>query len=397
MLGIGLVVAILPVLAFFLHSLIDGHYKLVPDFVYQDTSFLDDLPSDDRIKRFALKIPVPNDPYESVLHAWLFTPASSNSSSQDTFPIIIMSHGIGGQKDMGLTRYGEEFVSAGYATLMFDYRHFGGSFTLKKSPYRNYINPWMHFQDIQTVLEYVQTDNLKEFGVDSDRIVLWGSSFAGGHVLAATSTLPAQHRIIPSLKGTHGLRAVISQIPHLNGKLATKQAIATRGFIGTVRVLAVALADFIFSYIGPMYYSIFHPDGDKQYSPLYVPIAGITGSTAYMTMTEEGLVTYYSKHPKIYLGGWRNLAPARTMAVISLYNPENYLDTYPTDIPLLFVTAGRDTLCPPSLVEDAVARHKDRLQHTELVTVDCDHFDIYYGEPFKYAFSSMHTFLRKHL
>ena len=130
---------------------------------------------------------------------------------------------------------------------------------------------------------------------------------------------------------------------------------------------------------------------------MYVPIAGPIGSTSYMTMTEEGLKTYTSKHPKVYLGGWRNLAPARTMAVISLYNPENYLDTFPASVPLLFVTAGRDALCPPSLVEEALQRHKGKLSTSEIVTVDCDYFDIYEGEPFAHAVSAMRNFLKKHL
>jgi fermentation-respiration switch protein FrsA (DUF1100 family) len=395
MIILGYAIIILPVLAIVFQLLIDGHYKVAHDFVYQDTSFLDEMPPEDGVNRSAVIIPVPNDPYDSVLHAWLFTPETRNVSEK--IPIVIMSHGIGGQKDMGLTRYGKEFVKAGYASLMFDYRHFGGSYSKKKAPYRNYINPWMHFSDIQTVLQFVQAGNLDEVGIDQDRIALWGSSFAGGHVLAATSTLPSIHPTVSSLSGTSGLRAVISQIPHLNGKLATKQAIAVRGVLGTLRVIAVAAADYFYSLFGPAYFAIFHSDGKHQYSPLYVPIAGITGSTAYMTMSEEGLISYYSKHPDVYLGGWRNLAPARTMAVISLYNPENYLDSYPSDIPLLFVTASRDSICPPSLVEDAVLRHKKRLQKTEMVTVNCDHFDIYYGEPFEHSFAAMRNFLQKHL
>lgn len=388
---------VVPIVVIFYQMFIDGHYKLAPDFVYQDTSFLDKMEPEDGVARTVVKIPVENDPYDSVLHAWLFTPENHNTSAVDKLPIIIMSHGIGGQKDMGLTNYGKAFVKAGFATIMFDYRHFGGSYTLKKAPHRNYVNPWMHFEDIKTVLHFVQDNKLSEYGIDHDRIVLWGSSFAGGHVLAATSTLPAVHPTNPSMSGRKGLRAVISQIPHLNGKLATQQAIATRGVQGTLRVLAVAFADFVFSLVGPWFYATFYPNGEYQYSPLYVPIAGLMGQTAYMTMTEEGLETYYSKHPKVYLGGWRNLAPARTMAVISLYNPENYLDTYPTDIPLLFVTAGRDTLCPPSLVEEALQRHQQRLQLTKMVTVDCGHFDIYYGKPFQHAFSAMQTFLQNHL
>lgn len=387
---------VLPIALIFFQMSINGHYRLAPDFVHQDTSFLDNLGPEDGVDRKVVLIPVKNDPHDSVLHAWLYMPENV-ASSNTKIPIVIMSHGIGGQKDMGLARYGKAFVKAGYGALMFDYRHFGGSYSLKKAPFRNYINPWMHYSDIQTVLQFVQEGNLAKEGVDNEKIILWGSSFGGGHVLAATATLPERHPSNSSMSGTHGIRAVISQIPHLNGKLATKQAILTRGVLGTLRVLAVAGTDFVTSLVGPFMVDLLCPFVKMEYSPMYVPIAGPIGSTSYMTMTEEGLKKYTSKHPKVYLGGWRNLAPARTMAVISLYNPENYLDTFPASVPLLFVTAGRDALCPPSLVEEALQRHKGKLSTSEIATVDCDHFDIYEGEPFAHAVSAMRNFLKKHL
>lgn len=59
------------------------------------------------------------------LEGWLYEP-----SPQDPIrppPCVIMSHGLGAQKDMGLHVYAEQFAQAGMAVLLFDYRGFGGS------------------------------------------------------------------------------------------------------------------------------------------------------------------------------------------------------------------------------------------------------------------------------
>jgi predicted alpha/beta-fold hydrolase len=43
------------------------------------------------------------------------------------FPTIVMAHGLGGIKEMRLDAFAERFSLAGYACLVFDYRHFGAS------------------------------------------------------------------------------------------------------------------------------------------------------------------------------------------------------------------------------------------------------------------------------
>ena len=40
---------------------------------------------------------------------------------------IVMAHGLGGTRDAGLEPYAQRFADAGFAVLLFDYRHFGAS------------------------------------------------------------------------------------------------------------------------------------------------------------------------------------------------------------------------------------------------------------------------------
>ncbi|CAM9515668.1 unnamed protein product, partial [Heterosigma akashiwo] len=86
-------------------------------------------------------------------HAWLYTPTKHDSSR---IPVVIMGHGLGAQKDMGLQAYAEKFVSMGLAALLIDYRNFGGS---EGTP-RNLINPFRHVEDWRSAIQFVTSGGL---------------------------------------------------------------------------------------------------------------------------------------------------------------------------------------------------------------------------------------------
>lgn len=368
--------ALLPLLIFFLGRwFCDGFYEIDVNFRRSAVTRESQPLETDTYKIDTIEIPVKNDPYESVLHAWLLT-SRLNSTYSNLLPIVVMSHGIGGQKDMGLLKYGEEFAQAGYAVLIFDYRHFGGSNTKKDAPMRNFINPWNHYEDIKTVVQYIKSHELQSYGIDSNKIALWGTSFAGGHVLMASSELPAG-----------SISAIISQVPHLNGKEATKQAIASRGLIQSIRVILLGVGDLLFSHVL------------QVSSPLYVKIASQKelNEIGYMSLTKEHYTEYISKHPKVYLGGWKNLAPARMLLFLSLYNPVQTLKSF-SAAPVLFVTAKDDDLCPPRFVSEAIENADvESAKLFSHVQVHTNHFGIYGGAHFDLATKEMKTFLSKHL
>ena len=61
----------------------------------------------------------------SVGHAWLNLP--DGASEATPAPVLVMGHGLGAIKEMRLDAFAERFQAAGYACLVFDYRHFGQS------------------------------------------------------------------------------------------------------------------------------------------------------------------------------------------------------------------------------------------------------------------------------
>lgn len=64
------------------------------------------------------------------IDAWCYLPTGSVSYGKKTVPrrpVIVLAHGLSGNKTMGLDAYGATFACAGYAAVAFDYRRWGAS------------------------------------------------------------------------------------------------------------------------------------------------------------------------------------------------------------------------------------------------------------------------------
>lgn len=84
---------------------------------------------------------------------------------------------------------------------------------------------------------------------------------------------------------------------------------------------------------------------------------------------------------------WENLIAARIMLWMPLYRPIRSARRIAS--PLLIVICERDEICPPSIARRAAAiAPKGRS-----VSFDSSHFEIYFGDLFESAVSSMLSFL----
>mmetsp|Transcript_31823 Transcript_31823/g.53697 ORF Transcript_31823/g.53697 Transcript_31823/m.53697 type:complete len:398 (-) Transcript_31823:1614-2807(-) len=361
---------VLPAVTFYF--LCRGHFEYTPDFKYEagEISFVEKYRMHPNIMLQEVMIPVKQSVDESILHTWLLLPRMAEAIA---VPVVVMAHGLGAQKDMGLLGYAEKFVEHNQcAVIVLDYRHFGGSTSKSDDAsdsnpsIRNWINPWMHVEDIHTVVAAVQAGQFGE-QIDPSRMILWGTSFAGGHMLTVASAYPPNTFL-----------GVISQVPHLDGKAASLRALKSRGPVGFVRVMLLALVDLAASKLFP-----------GMFAPLYVKIVGTAQDTAYMILTEEEKYEYFKKHPTSYLGGWRNLAPARTLAMMSQYNPITAVPNL--KVPILLIAATKDVLCPIEYVRNAQSLNP---QHATLLEIDSSHFELYRGERLDLITSRMVDFIQ---
>src|SRR3954468_11946825 len=127
--------------------------------------------------------------------AWLYLPKAERP------PLVILGHGLGATREYGLEPYAEHFADAGIAALVFTYRHFGDS----GGRPRQLLDIERQLCDWAAALAYARGLD----GIDHDRIALWGTSFAGGHVLEAAAR-------------DGGVAAVVSQIPFTDGRASMR-------------------------------------------------------------------------------------------------------------------------------------------------------------------------------
>jgi uncharacterized protein len=265
-------------------------------------------------------------------------------------PCIVLGHGFGALKEGGPARVAERYAAAGYAGLAFDYRHFGES----GGEPRQLLDIGRQLDDWRAAIAFARTLE----GVDPDRIGLWGSSFAGGHVVAVAA-------------GDARIAAVISQIPHADG-IATLRAV---GLANLVRLTVAGLSDEIAGVLGG--------------GPRTIPIIGPPGSTAAMNSpdADPGYRAMYDEGFE-----WRNEFAARGALRVATYSPGRRAADL--SCPLLVQVAANDVVTPPAPAIEMAGR----APRAELIAyAGLGHFDVYRGEAYETAVSDQLEFLARHL
>jgi pimeloyl-ACP methyl ester carboxylesterase len=261
-------------------------------------------------------------------------------------PVVILAHGFGAIRAAGLHPFAERFVAAGYAAFLFDYRGFGDS----GGEPRQWVSPRRHRQDWSAALAHVRT--LPQ--VDARRIVLWGTSFSGGHVLRTAAD-------------DGDVRAVIAQVPHVSGSASLSQT----PLCSALRLAAAGLRDLVGGWFG---------------RPFYQPIVGHPGELAALS-SPESWDGYMGILPKG--GRWENRTRARVFLEAPLYSPIRR--AHRIRVPTLIVAGQNDSVTPADAAHEAARR----IPHGRFALLDCNHFQPYLGEMFIENIALQLAFLRE--
>lgn len=276
--------------------------------------------------------------------AWLYLPSESSLS-----PVIVMAHGLGSVRGMRLDAFAERFCKAGYACFVFDYRHFGDS----EGQPRQLLDVKKQLQDWKSALAYVR----RRQDVDTNKVILWGTSFSGGHVLATAAQDLA-------------VKAVISQCPFTDG-LSSSFAVHP---LTTMKLTPAAVFDWLGGFLG--------------LSPIMVPTAAKPGAYGLMT-APDAVPGYLHIVPKGVGITFRNEVAARIALQIMTYTPGRGVGKI--QCPILFCVCETDSVAPAK----ATLAHAKRAKQGQVNLYPYGHFDIYVGQPFERVVNDQLSFLAR--
>lgn len=267
------------------------------------------------------------------IHAWIY-PALGRTAADGPAPAIVMAHGIGGIKSAGLAPFAEAFSAAGYTCVVFDYRHWGES----GGEPREMLSMAAQQADYRTVLQHARTID----GVDPDRIVLWGTSFAGMHVveLAATEDY---------------LVGAVAQCPLVDGLAGILNVPPARG----LRLMRAALLDRI--------------GARRGRDPRYLPL--IVGEGEHGVIATKDALLGQDRLAPTDGTEWPNRITARSLLEVTFSRPARRASK--ARCPVLMVVAEDDTMAPTAPAVKVAAK----APRGELYRSRGGHYDLYAGGP----------------
>jgi pimeloyl-ACP methyl ester carboxylesterase len=287
----------------------------------------------------------------TICRAWHFPGHGDALTGPAGRPVVVMGHGFAGTKDSGLAPFAEKFSAAGMDVFAIDYRGFGAS----EGVPRQQISINRQVQDYEAAVAVAK----QLPGVDPQRIVLWGSSLSGGHVIRVGA-------------GRDDIVAVIAMTP-LTDSLATGRAvIAQSGLLTAIRATADGGRSRLAAARGK--------------APIMMPVVGQPGERAAMAL--DGA---YESYLAIAGPTWRNEIDSTVGLELSMIKTKGYAKALRGR--LLVQIADFDRFVPADSIAKTAVHGRAQVHR-----YPCDHFDVWpRGDWFEKAAADQLTFLKRTL
>jgi hypothetical protein len=274
-------------------------------------------------------------------------------ASGDRYPAIVMAHGIGLTKEMGLPQFAEFFVQAGFVVSLFDYRYLGAS----EGEPRGQIIPAEQHEDFRNAITWTQLQS----EVDPERIGLWGFSYSGGHALHLAAFDPR-------------VKAIVAQMPAASGFLTSRRVSSPLALEELTKMLS---QDRIKRY----------QTGEVSYFPLVAP----PGQPCFLATPDA--FTWVESTKSASEGRWENRLTFESIEHVLYYEPAPHLEAiFPT--PLCLIVGEKDFLAPADLTADVHAR---AMEPKSLTILKGGHFDGFQGKGFEIASTTALRWFEKYL
>ncbi len=281
--------------------------------------------------------------------AWHFAGDGDALAGPAGRPVVVMGHGFGGTKDSGLEPFAERISAAGVDVLAFDYRGFGAS---EGTP-RQTVSVTGQIADFEAAVAAAKL----LAGVDPNRIVLWGSSMSGGHVLRVAAD-------------RDDIAGVIAMTPLTSGVAVSRAAVEHRDVGQAMRWTLVGLKSRV--------------DVARGGGPTMMPLVARPGEPGALAL--DGA---YESYTAMAGPTWRNeIDSAVGLQIASIRTADA---AKRLRCPLLVQVADFDRYVPAESVIKTAVLGRAVVHH-----YPCDHFDVWPGHDwFDKAATDQVAFLRR--
>ncbi len=274
-------------------------------------------------------------------------------ASGERCPAIVMAHGIGLTKEMGLPQFASFFAQAGFVVSLFDYRYLGAS----EGEPRGQMLPTEQHEDYRNAITWTQLQN----EVDPERIGLWGFSYSGGHALHLAAFDPR-------------VKAIVAQMPTVNAFLNSRRLTSPLELHELTKILSL---DRIKRY----------QTGEVSYFPLVAP----PGQPSFLAIPDA--FTWVESVKSASEGRWENRLTLESIEHCLYYEPVPHLEAiFPT--PLCLIVGEKDFLAAPDLT---AAVYAGAMEPKSLTILKGGHFDGFQGEGFEIASTTALRWFEKYL
>ena len=254
----------------------------------------------------------------TTLHGWFF-----EADGAGPHPCVVITHGFSAIKRMGLADYANIFVAGGLSCFVYDHRGYGDSDGMP----RHESDPWLQVHDMRDAITFIQGLT----NVDHERIGLWGTSYAGGHVLVVSAL-------------DRRVKCVVSQVPLTSGSKTLRSWIP-----------ASAL---------PKMRERFDADRTGR---------ARGDSPRMITSSREGDETWTWQKTVDPDGHYANETTQRSLELLDEYEPGSFAPRI-SPTPVLMIVCSHDT---QTLVQGQFETFAAALEPKQLLTLDGRHYDAY--------------------
>lgn len=270
--------------------------------------------------------------------AWHYAPQIAAA----TGTCVVMAHGFSLTRHDGLEAYAAPLAAAGAHVLVFDHRHLGDSGGEPRQLFRR----GRQLEDWRNAIAFARGLD----GVNPERMVLWGFSFSGGHVVTLAAARADVAAAIVLCPFVDGLRRALDTPPSLSAWITPR-----------------AIADIAGRHV-------------------VIPVTGPPGSHAAMSLDGEA-AGFAAAVPEG--SPWRNEISPGVFLSVATIRP---------------VTRARRVRCPLwvglgerdiSVHNPSVEKLAARAPRGELHRYDADHFDPFVGDLPERIVADQVDFLRR--